>query len=212
MSDNALILHPRDALVVPPNIDALVAWFQDVGLAREVQLSEDDLPTAPRRWLRTGPAFEELVVFADADAERKRMVLDHVSTGPTPIDRAHFVRDVCCLCLVGPIDRPWFIASAMTEDPRCPRCGQDADWNRIANDWLATYMSEGSPTGWDAGCSACSGRSAPWSFDWRRGAAFARVFLQLWHLHAGEAAASTALLGGLEALTGTPWSSVDYHL
>lgn len=52
----------------------------------------------------------------------------------------------------------------------------------------------------------------PWEFDWGGTAAFARIYLELWHIHEGDAKPSDALLEGLATATGVPWSFLYYHL
>jgi hypothetical protein len=211
MSDNKLVLHPRDALYAPPDAEALTRWLQDVGLARDMtRTTEVEAPTGERRTFRAGRAFEELVVFGAE--ERARAVLRHVSEGPQSIDRAQFLREIATIVLVGPLEREWFLASGTTIDPACPSCGANADWNEIAGQWYASWEQGPSTRCPDIPCAACGRRGLPWTFDWRRGAGFARIYLELWHLHRGEAVPSEAFMRGLEEITGTPWTWLFYRL
>lgn len=211
MSDNVLVLHPLDALYAPADARAVAAALEGAGLVREPQAGHGDDPPGPRIRYRTGPAFEELVVF-DEERRTSRSVLNDASRGPEPIGRERFVRDICELVVVGPLEREWFLAGASTEDPLCRRCGAGVDWNEIANTWIETWSEPSRPSLPEVPCASCARPTRPWDFDWRATAAFARFYLEIWHIHAGEAAPTEALLSRLREATGTPWSFLYYHL
>jgi len=211
MSDNILILHPRDALYAPADADAVGTALEEAGLVRSRTLTRCDRPSGERRTYRTGPSFEELVHFEKVD-RRSRAVLEHASKGPRTIDRSEFIRENCSVVLVGPLSREWFLGNAHTEDPSCGACGAAVDWSSIANTWYETHDEPVRESFPEHVCPACGRRSLPWDFDWRKTAAFTCFYVELWHIHENEATPSKGLLACLERATGTPWSFLYYTL
>jgi hypothetical protein len=74
MSDNVLILHPRDALYRPEDPMQHIGWLEETGLVRDGVVSMGEHPAGERITFRTGPAFADLIDFG-ASSERKRAVL-----------------------------------------------------------------------------------------------------------------------------------------
>lgn len=208
MADNVLILHPRDPLYAPSDADVVVELLEREGLVGTS--SRDDLPSGERRRFRTGPGFERLLTFNEVRKLRTRV--DGKPGGDDHPDRNAFIRDVCEVLVVGPLDREWLIASSYTEDPVCPGCGAKADWNAIANDWYNARSPSAATGDALAACSVCGIRALPWEFDWRESAAFVRFYIEVWHIRANEAAPTRDFIAQLEAVTDTPWAFLYYRL
>lgn len=211
MSDNVLILHPQDALFVPADVADLHAFLEEQELVRDLEPSDEDdaAPEGPRILCATGARYAEHIVFTGDDDARHGAVYEPDTDTWHPVQRPEFIRDLATVGVVGPLAHEFFLANAYTDDPTCPACKASAKRGDIANAWQQAVERDGPR---EVPCSACSASVLPWDFDWHRTAAFARVYIQLWHIHLDEAAPAPAFMNALAARTGTPWSFLYYQL
>lgn len=82
--------------------------------------------------------------------------------------------------------------------PRCPSCRQRLEQ---ARDWLADWEP-----GAGYSCPSCGEVISLENLGWKRSAAFARFFLEVWNIYPGEAVPVDSLLQKLAAHTGCDWS------
>lgn len=78
----------------------------------------------------------------------------------------------------------------------CPACGAALPVGSA----LFTALASG-----HGRCAQCQVRLDPANLAWRRHAAWARVFFEVWGIHEAEAVVSPTLQQSLEQLTGGPW-------
>ncbi len=84
-----------------------------------------------------------------------------------------------------------------TRAPNCPQCRAAFDYKKTMLDTLD------SDSRWQ--CPQCQHTDAPWQYHWRKGAGFARVFIEITDIYPKEAIPQTALLEALRDATGTAW-------
>jgi hypothetical protein len=170
-----------------------------------MEVTRGDSPTGERRTFLTGPHFGELLVFGDKRSTAKHSNLEPGARRPPLSERAPLLVQMCACVLVGPLEREWFLCSGLTEDPTCPHCRASVDWNEVGSVW-AESLNPGVSHAPDVTCASCRRDVAPWSLDWREMGGFARIYLEVQHIHQGEAAPSEELLAALAEVTGSPWS------
>jgi hypothetical protein len=94
----------------------------------------------------------------------------------------------------GIFEVPHFLHGSNLKSPRCPQC-------RKPTDLLAVSPSADG----NLECSYCGYAALPQTFDWRRSAAFGKVFIEISNVFESEAVPGEALTGCLEQATGEEW-------
>lgn len=85
-----------------------------------------------------------------------------------------------------------------THAPRCPHC------NKPEKNWREKLSSDALQ------CASCGRTSAPWLFNWRKSAGFARLFIEITDIYPKEAIPQDALLSALESISNSSWKYF-YH-
>jgi hypothetical protein len=149
-----------------------------------------------------GPRFFELVRVLQS---RQARIVEPGPDGPRVGDalpNASFYE----LAFPEESPRPTPLLSGATESAWCPQCSAEVeDWAELVSAW----WDDGAFT-WE--CPGCRTQTSPPRLDWRRGGGFARVWVDVWHVHEGEAEPSAELLSALGATTGGAWTFHYYRL
>lgn len=87
-----------------------------------------------------------------------------------------------------------FMAGKNLKRPRCPQCRQTLAGQRLSGDFGEPLCCD------DCGCT-----SQAHAFDWRRSAAFGRVFVEISNVFESEAVPGEALTDCLQKATGEEW-------
>ena len=96
--------------------------------------------------------------------------------------------------LSGIFDSPQMVAGENLKSPRCPQCRKTVD---------APANKSGSKEKLD--CKHCGYAAPMQQFDWRRTAAFGRVFIEISNVFESEAVPGEELTGCLLKATGESW-------
>ena len=105
----------------------------------------------------------------------------------------------CHITLDGPHRTPRLLSGRNTRPPRCPTCKAPyKDWRTHIDEW-----SFGMPP--RLVCVQCGANADLGSWNWRENAGVGRLFLRVEEVFPGEAVPTPALMGLLEAASGTGW-------
>ena len=184
MSDNTLLIVPKDPTVVPSDLPGLLAELRRQGLIAAAIEPQTD----PPRYV-IGEAYPRLLSFMGC--------APYFKTEPdSPQDW-----DYCHLEVRGPWPQARLIGRLDEARPRCPHC------RKLDRDWLQRLGDHDTPAAealWT--CPHCGGQ-APWSsLDWRLRAGYCRLALVLHHVYEGEAVPSPELLNTLTQYSNGPWT------
>ncbi len=177
-STASLLLCPQSPDWNPNNIADLIAHLHDIGF---IAAAID--PASTETAYFAGECFLELVAFMGC-APSIRFAPDDNSEHFTHI-RLHQYDNVTAL------------TGEHTRAPNCPQCKKAfTSWNTKL-DTLTTKSL------WT--CEHCQHSAAPWDYQWRRSAGFARVFLEVTDIYPKEALPQQVLLDSLEQSSGIRW-------
>jgi hypothetical protein len=188
LSDNTLLIVPKDYTVVPPDLYRLIADLREQGLiAAAIEPKTANPGNHPRYVI--GEAYPRLLSFMGCAPFFK--------TEPDSPDDWDF----CHLEVRGPWPQPRLIGRLDEARPRCPHC------NKLDRDWYQGLGGQAPPppeAPWT--CPHCD-QQAPWGeLDWRLRAGYCRLALVLHHVYEGEAVPSPNLLSTLTRHTDGPWT------
>ncbi len=192
MSDNVLVLHPRDPAHVPDR-SQLVGALETAGFLGQ-SLGDTD---AELRYA-LGVSAEELLVLRGT-----HVVVTLHDHEPTTIARSGVGTHVTVPAIA---PRVSVIASQLSESPLCRHCGHAFDgWPDMIDRWYAS-------DDWRCTCPSCSNEARLHELDWRQRLGFARASVRIWGVHAGEVELSNRLFELLRATTGCDWGHLYYRL
>jgi hypothetical protein len=177
-----LLLHPRDPQVVPGGAQRLVATLRTLGLIA------DPFELHGRIHYAAGERFLELISFLGC---MPFLVLDPV------VGLAGQSHAFCHVAVPAPSPVPALRTSGGTLPPPCPACGARPDT------WRA-WLGEGSDDR-RLICPGCHQALVPSALRWRRTAAYARTWVEVWGVYPSEAVPAKRLLTTLGTVTGTAW-------
>lgn len=92
------------------------------------------------------------------------------------------------------------ITTLVGEHTRAPNCPQCKKAYAYTNTQLTNLTTD---SRWQ--CPQCQHTAAPWQYHWRKGAGFARVFIEITDIYPKEAVPQTSLLDALHSYSGTQW-------
>ena len=177
-STASLLLYPQAPDWNPDNIADLIAHLRDIGF---IAAAID--PAGTETAYFAGECFLELVAFMGC-APSIRFAPDDDSEHFTHI-HLHQYDDVTAL------------TGEHTRAPNCPQCKKAfTTWNTKPDSLTMTSQ-------WT--CEHCQQSFAPWDYQWRKSAGFARVFIEVTDIYPKEALPQQALLEQLEHTTGIRW-------
>jgi hypothetical protein len=94
----------------------------------------------------------------------------------------------------GILDKPQFLQGGNLKPPRCPQCRKTLE--TVAGSQEVDEKLR---------CPHCGHEGLPNRFDWRRSAAFGRVFIEISNVFESEAVPSETLADCLQQATGEGW-------
>lgn len=166
-----LVLHP-DVSSPPPAIEAVLAALRDLGVIGQPFALDG------RTHYRTGPGFLDHLTFLGC---APAIELDPPATGPTEAARSGRF----CHVQLHPPTRAPRVRHRAGQGPRCRACRSDL---------LLEVLT---PVEDHFTCPGC-GRAAPAAgWNWRQTGGCARLFLDIWGIHTGEAVPGEQLLARL---------------
>ena len=187
MSENLLILHPRDAWHAPQCREAAIRSLAATGLIETPPIPELD------GHYRAGERF-----------------LDHITfLGCSPVialEAPGAAGEMCLVEVPVPLAEPKFLAGVNAKLPRCPACRYRIErWETIVEAWEADSGSHR----WH--CPVCGRHHAVPELDWRQSAGFARFFIRISGIFEGEAVPGEALLRSLGDAAGADFTYFYYR-
>jgi hypothetical protein len=177
-----LLLHPIDPQIVPGDAQTLVIALRTLGLiAAPFELHG-------RIHYRAGERFLELISFLGC---MPFLVLDPAE------GLAGQSHAFCHVAVPAPRPAPTLRTSGGTRAPPCPACAaRPASWRA----WLGKEVDDRRLT-----CPDCRQSFAPSALRWRRTAAYARTWIEVWGVYPSEAVPAKRLLTTLGTVMGTTW-------
>lgn len=173
-----LVLYPHHHPVKAGDAAPLVEVLATVGLIGAA------VPMGGRNHYATGDGLLDLITFLGC---APHLVLE-APPAPGPMD---FVN----VGLTGPLAAPRLRRGRNTITPPCPGCGaRDPRWAEVPGDGGAALR-----------CNACGAVTAAAALNWRKTAAVANCFIDIWGIYPAEAVPSPALMARLEGFSGGPW-------
>ena len=181
MSAPKLVLHPEVDMLAPSN-DALVRVLQDLRLIG-ASFTLDNLTH-----FYTGPDFLDGISFLGCAPS---LQLDPPAPPADPLADARAGR-FCHIQLQAPTSQPR-LRLKPGQNPRCRHCRRDLPTHLIQSSNVAVT------------CPDCGQSTRPAGLNWRQSGGYARLFLDIWGIHTGEAVPSDRLLDRLGQASGGPW-------
>ncbi|MDZ7753129.1 MAG: hypothetical protein U5S82_16080 [Gammaproteobacteria bacterium] len=173
-----LVLYPHYHPVEAGEAATLVDLLATMGLIG------DAVPMEGHTHYATGDELLNLVTFLGC--------APHVMLEPPP---APGPMDFVNVGLTGPLSAPRLRRGRNTITPPCPTCGaREHRWEALPGD--------GGP---ELRCNACGTVTAAVSLNWRKTAAVANCFIDIWGVYPAEAVPNPALMERLAAFSGGPW-------
>ncbi|MBI5460931.1 MAG: hypothetical protein HY941_01955 [Gammaproteobacteria bacterium] len=183
MTAPKLVLHPQ-ACDAAPTYDAIVLALRDLGtIGTRFALDGNT-------HFQTGPDFLDGIGFLGCAPS---IQLDPPAQHAEPAARAG---RFCHIQVQAPTERPRLRCKS-GQGPRCRRCRSD-----IPPDLIQAPDA-------DIACPDCGHPASLAGLNWRQSGGYARVFLDIWGIHAGEAVPSDRLLDRLGHLARSDRSSGD---
>lgn len=187
MSENKLILIPKDAEFYPPEPEKIVSGLQNIGFIA----ASIDSPSVGSRY-HAGERFLDLITFVGCSPV--------VMTGDEHVNNSNFYH----IHISHTSSTPFLIISKQCQ-PRCPHCRKPvANWNTALSSWQDQQERE------LLICSHCGGELDVFSMAWRREGGGARLFIEIIGVFPHEAIPSDELLEQLADDTGIAWDYFYY--
>lgn len=173
-----LVLYPHHHAVEAAHDTALVERLAILGLIGAA------VSMGKRTHYATGDEFLNLVTFLGC--------APHLALEPPP---APCPMDFVNVSLSGPLGAPRLRRGRNTVTPPCPGCGaRDHCWDPVPG-----------PGGPALRCNACGTITPAAELNWRKTAAMANCFIDIWGIYPAEAVPNPALMERLAAFSGGPW-------
>jgi len=116
----------------------------------------------------------------------------HLVLEPPPAPRP---MDFVNVALNGPLSVPRLRRGRNTIAPPCPACGTRGHrWDAVPGDGIPAVC-----------CNACGTVTPAAGLNWRKTAAVANCFIDIWGIYPAEAVPNPALMDRLAAFSGGPW-------
>lgn len=173
-----LVLHPEAATLAPAD-DALIQALQALGLIGS-RFTLDG-----QTHFHTGPNFLDGISFLGC---APAIQLDPPAASADREADARAGR-FCHIQLHAATDRPR-LRHTLGQRPRCRQCRSEIPPAAIQP---------------QVTCPACGHSAPPAGLNWRQAGGHARLFLDIWGIHAAEAVPSDRLLDRLAQASGGPW-------
>ena len=180
MSAHKLILHPVVADAAPASEPGLISALGEIGLLGT------PFELDGRSHFQTGPAFLDHISFLGCSPSIELEPPAHA------LEAAARCGGFCHLSLQSTTAAPQ-LRLRNGHGPRCRKCRADIDPALIP-------LQHGSMT-----CPQCGRVTTTAHLNWRQAGAYARIFLEIWGIHAHEAVPSDGLLDHLATITGFDW-------
>jgi len=187
MAVHKLILHTADPHWVPDDAGELRRVLREIGLIGA------EFSCAGRTHYCAGENFLHLLSFLGCSPS---VALEPPLDQEAPDDAA---KAFCHVHLGVPQSRVQFLSDPGTV-PRCPRCRQRIEqWRDVITTW------QQAPEDYSWQCPGCGHEMCPRQLDWRQGAGFGRLFIEIWGIHPHEAVPGDRLLAALRRVSGGEW-------
>jgi len=187
MAVHKLILHAADPHWVPADAGELCRVLREIGLIGM------EFSCAGRTHFRAGENLLHLLSFLGCSPA----VALEPPAGQETLDDAAAAA-FCHVYLGEPQSQVQFVSGATV--PRCPRCRCRVEhWQDLIPQWQQDAMN----CRWR--CPGCGHDVRPHQLDWRQGAGFGRLFIEIWGIHSHEAVPSEQLLAALRRVSGGEW-------
>ncbi|HHJ15655.1 MAG TPA: hypothetical protein ENJ80_03060 [Gammaproteobacteria bacterium] len=171
----SLFLHAVDLLWCPSEPGGFVSTLRDVGLLGAA------VPSAGEYEFLAGDQFLQRIMFLGC-APQVRLNPDEPGEG-----------QALCFVRLRLYDETTFLSDEPFPAVRCPGCRAPAE------------VSAHSQSDALHGCAQCGKETALAQLDWRRGAGYARCFIEVCGIYPHEAVPSDRLLAGLADMSGGDW-------
>jgi len=201
MSDNILILHPRNAHAVFEDIPTLINELKNAGFLGENKEIGEIRREEGKYYFKPGEHFFELVKF---QSSHKVLIIDGPNISPEEAEVVDSKTQVY-ISISKPTEKVYYLGGFFFYKASCPKCGYQYELEFLSS-WFEKnkfMLSEN--------CPQCGEEFFINDLDWQMRAGFGRQEIEIWGIHKDEAVPTERLLKLLKEITQIEWRYFFYR-